>query len=122
MTNQDFITKLKTHIGNEDSDLRKFIAKTVLANGKDGTNTTEKVLAKIELDAEPQDIKANLKNPSLLMLAKVGNAVFYSIVTTKVAPNVKPNGGKSPKFIADKMLSEIIETLEHEVLGIECAQ
>jgi hypothetical protein len=122
MTNQDFIATLKTHIGNEDSDLRKFIAKSVLVNRKDDTKATEEVLAKMALDAEPKDIKDNLKNPSLLMISTVGNAIFYSTVSTKVAPNVKPDGGKSPKFIADKILSEIAETLEHEVLGLEYSE
>ena len=109
MSLHEFVQLIKGHAGSEDSALRKSIAKSVLVH-KDTVRPSEIAFKEIGGLAKAHDlpeVAEYFKNPSLEMISKVGNAVFYNKHPVTIAPARKNNGGKSPKLIADEVLMMI---------------
>lgn len=116
MPNKCFLSHLKTQIGEDDSALRRNIANTVLRQ-KDSMQATTIIIGEVSKLASEQsasDIFNRLKNPSGDMLASISNAISYNTNSVTIAPSRPNSPSKSPKYIADKVLENMIECLRCE--------
>lgn len=121
MSNDNLLQHLTEQSGNENSTIRKDISSIILKN-KSGLRSTSLIinyLKDIALKFDATESFEKLSQPSSLMECLISNTIFYNTVNGKVAPNVEPHGGKSPKYIADKVLLGVAKQLQEE---INCAE
>lgn len=115
MKNEEFLSHLKTHIGNEESPLRRAIANAVLRGRGTkaffASDTIIKIFHTLAKESQAREVAKLLLNPSLMMIARINNTVYYNAHSVTRAPNVPNSPSKSPKYIADKTLEEMISIL-----------
>lgn len=115
-----FIENLNSQINNDQSALRQKIASIVLKEKNESRATISCINALAE-DASRLEFNGDAKfisQASGILYASIHNAIFYNKSTT-MPSHIQHHrqGGKSPKFIADEVMTECIQAIKEKNEG-----